>query len=138
LEGLSPTHPAIFCVKWRRTPATHCCLTFTALQDCDFSVGRTCIGTSDYSTKMYSYDDSPEPDPELKHFSIAAQLPFQTAKTPAFQVLEHTAAQKAIGRHAQAADTGRLGIAVHQALANEFDQPRDPPTVCRPGRANRP
>src|ERR1700689_2770430 len=34
------------------------------------SVGRTCIGTSDYSTKMYSYDDSPEPDPELKHFSI--------------------------------------------------------------------
>ena len=34
------------------------------------SVGRTCIGTSDYSTKMYSYDDTPEPDPELKHFSI--------------------------------------------------------------------
>lgn len=35
-----------------------------------FSVGRTCIGTSDYSTKMYSYDDAPAPDPELKHFSI--------------------------------------------------------------------
>jgi glucosylceramidase len=34
------------------------------------SVGRTCIGTSDFSTKMYSYDDTPEPDPELKHFSI--------------------------------------------------------------------
>jgi glucosylceramidase len=34
------------------------------------SVGRTCIGTSDYSTKMYSYDDTPEPDPELRHFSI--------------------------------------------------------------------
>jgi glucosylceramidase len=34
------------------------------------SVGRTCIGTSDYSTKMYSYDDSTEPDPELTHFSI--------------------------------------------------------------------
>lgn len=34
------------------------------------SVGRTCIGTSDYSTKMYSYDDSQEPDPELKNFSI--------------------------------------------------------------------
>ena len=34
------------------------------------SVGRTCIGTSDYSTKMYSYDDTPESDPELKHFSI--------------------------------------------------------------------
>ena len=36
------------------------------------SVGRTCIGTSDYSTKMYSYDDTPEPDPELKQFSIEA------------------------------------------------------------------
>ena len=34
------------------------------------SVGRTCIGTSDYSTRMYSYDDTPEPDPELTHFSI--------------------------------------------------------------------
>ena len=34
------------------------------------SVGRTCIGTSDYSTKMYSYDDTPQPDPELTHFSI--------------------------------------------------------------------
>jgi glucosylceramidase len=34
------------------------------------SVGRTCIGTSDYSTKMYSYDDTPETDPELKQFSI--------------------------------------------------------------------
>ena len=34
------------------------------------SIGRTCIGTSDYSTKMYSYDDSPDPDPELKKFSI--------------------------------------------------------------------
>lgn len=34
------------------------------------SVGRTCIGTSDFSTKMYSYDDTPEPDPDLQHFSI--------------------------------------------------------------------
>jgi glucosylceramidase len=34
------------------------------------SIGRTCIGTSDFSTKMYSYDDAPAPDPELKHFSI--------------------------------------------------------------------
>ncbi len=34
------------------------------------SVGRTCIGSSDYSTKLYSYDESPEPDPELKRFSI--------------------------------------------------------------------
>ena len=35
-----------------------------------FSVGRTCIGSSDYSTVAYSYDESAEPDPELKQFSI--------------------------------------------------------------------
>lgn len=34
-----------------------------------FSVCRTCIGSSDYSTKMYSYDEG-EPDPELTRFSI--------------------------------------------------------------------
>lgn len=31
--------------------------------------GRVCIGSSDYSTKMYSYDEG-EPDPELSRFSI--------------------------------------------------------------------
>jgi glucosylceramidase len=36
-----------------------------------FSVGRACIGSSDYSRNAYSYDDSSVPDPELKHFSIA-------------------------------------------------------------------
>ena len=35
------------------------------------SVSRTCIGASDYSTKAYSLDDSPEPDPDLKQFSTA-------------------------------------------------------------------
>jgi glucosylceramidase len=34
------------------------------------SVCRTCIGSSDYSTKEYSFDDGAEPDPELKRFSI--------------------------------------------------------------------
>jgi len=34
------------------------------------NVCRTCIGSSDYSTKVYSFDDSTEPDPELKKFSI--------------------------------------------------------------------
>ena len=34
------------------------------------SVGRTCIGSSDYSRTAYSFDDSQEPDPELKKFSI--------------------------------------------------------------------
>jgi glucosylceramidase len=34
------------------------------------SVSRVCVGASDYSRDLYSYDDSREPDPELKHFSI--------------------------------------------------------------------
>ena len=34
------------------------------------SVGRICVGSSDYSTKLYSFDDG-EPDPELTRFSIA-------------------------------------------------------------------
>ncbi|HEY1463728.1 MAG TPA: glycoside hydrolase family 30 protein [Terriglobales bacterium] len=34
------------------------------------SVCRTCIGASDYSTSVYSFDESSEPDPELKKFSI--------------------------------------------------------------------
>lgn len=34
------------------------------------NVCRTCIGSSDYATKVYSYDESSEPDPELKKFSI--------------------------------------------------------------------
>jgi len=34
------------------------------------SVGRTCIGASDYSCSAYSFDDAPTPDPELKSFSI--------------------------------------------------------------------
>jgi glucosylceramidase len=34
------------------------------------SVGRTCMGASDYSTRAYSFDDSSEPDPELQRFSI--------------------------------------------------------------------
>ena len=33
------------------------------------NVCRTCMGASDYSTKVYSYDEG-EPDPELKRFSI--------------------------------------------------------------------
>jgi glucosylceramidase len=35
-----------------------------------FNVCRTCIGASDYSLTAYSFDDSSEPDPELKKFSI--------------------------------------------------------------------
>jgi glucosylceramidase len=35
-----------------------------------FNVSRTCIGASDYSRTLYSFDESPTPDPELKKFSI--------------------------------------------------------------------
>ncbi len=35
----------------------------------NLSVGRVCIGSSDYSRNAYSYDDG-DPDPELKRFSI--------------------------------------------------------------------
>ncbi len=34
------------------------------------SLGRTCIGSSDYSLNAYTYDDSAAPDPDLKDFSI--------------------------------------------------------------------
>ena len=34
------------------------------------SVCRTCIGSSDYSTEVFSYDEG-EPDPDMKRFSIA-------------------------------------------------------------------
>ena len=34
------------------------------------NVCRTCIGASDYSRTLYSFDESAEPDPELKKFSI--------------------------------------------------------------------
>ena len=34
------------------------------------NVCRTCVGSSDYSRSVYSFDESAEPDPELKRFSI--------------------------------------------------------------------
>jgi glucosylceramidase len=34
------------------------------------NVNRTTIGASDYSTEAYTYDESDQPDPELKKFSI--------------------------------------------------------------------
>ena len=35
-----------------------------------FNVCRTCVGASDYSRTVYSFDESAEPDPEMKRFSI--------------------------------------------------------------------
>jgi glucosylceramidase len=43
---------------------------FFASEGLALSVGRTCIGSSDYSCSAYSFDDSRSPDPELKEFSI--------------------------------------------------------------------
>jgi glucosylceramidase len=34
------------------------------------SMGRICIGSSDYSLSTYSLDDAPAPDPDLKQFSV--------------------------------------------------------------------
>lgn len=34
------------------------------------NVCRTCIGASDYARNLYSFDESDEPDPQLKKFSI--------------------------------------------------------------------
>ncbi len=34
------------------------------------SVSRICMGSSDYSTKQYSYDEGLEPDPQMARFSI--------------------------------------------------------------------
>src|SRR5437899_6365496 len=39
------------------------------------NVCRTCIGASDYSTEVFSYDEG-EPDPEMKRFSIAHDQPY--------------------------------------------------------------
>jgi len=35
-----------------------------------FNVCRTCVGSSDYARTKYSFDESDEPDPEMKKFSI--------------------------------------------------------------------
>jgi glucosylceramidase len=43
---------------------------FFAPQEMALNVCRTCIGASDYSRTAYSFDESLEPDPELKRFSI--------------------------------------------------------------------
>ncbi len=35
-----------------------------------YSVLRSTIGSADFSTRSYSYDDTEQPDPQLEHFSI--------------------------------------------------------------------
>ena len=50
-----------------RAPVMHDLFSADAMA---LNVCRTCIGSSDYSTKVYSYDEGTEPDPELKKFSI--------------------------------------------------------------------
>jgi len=41
-----------------------------APEEMALNVCRTCIGASDYSRTMYSFDESHEPDPEMRKFSI--------------------------------------------------------------------
>jgi len=45
-------------------------LEFFSPEGLQFSVARTCIGSSDYSRSVYTFDDTPAPDPGLTHFSI--------------------------------------------------------------------
>ena len=39
------------------------------------NVCRTCIGSSDYSTEMFSYDEG-DPDPDMNRFSVAHDQPY--------------------------------------------------------------
>jgi glucosylceramidase len=41
----------------------------------NLSVSRICMGSSDYSTHVFSYDEG-EPDPDMKRFSIAPDKPY--------------------------------------------------------------
>src|ERR1017187_2463094 len=50
-----------------RQPILH---DFFAPGEMAMNVCRTCIRASDYARNLYSFDDSPEPDPELKKFTI--------------------------------------------------------------------
>ncbi len=43
---------------------------FFSPRELNFSVCRTCVGSSDYSRTLYSFDEG-APDPELRRFSIA-------------------------------------------------------------------
>ena len=42
----------------------------------NFTVCRSCVGSSDYSTRAYTYDDAPAPDPTLAHFNIDPDRPY--------------------------------------------------------------
>lgn len=44
---------------------------FVAPSGLRMSMGRTCIGSSDYSRNAYTFDDTRAPDPDLKAFTIA-------------------------------------------------------------------
>ncbi len=60
------------CYMLHQLPPAACDELFNELfhpSQMNLSVCRMCIGASDYSTKVYSYDEG-EPDPELSRFSI--------------------------------------------------------------------
>lgn len=69
--GAAFTEAACF-TFWRLDPEVRC----TVFEDLfhparmGLSVSRVCVGSSDYATKAYSYDESAEPDPKLERFSI--------------------------------------------------------------------
>jgi glucosylceramidase len=68
--GASLTDAACYMIA-RLSPAARAALLRELFHpsELNFSVSRVCIGSSDYATEAYSYDDG-EPDPELARFSI--------------------------------------------------------------------
>jgi len=60
------------CYMFHRLPAAHREELFHEMfhpSEMGLSAGRICIGSSDYSSEVYSYDEG-TPDPELRRFSI--------------------------------------------------------------------
>jgi glucosylceramidase len=71
--GFGPAFTDSACINLQRLDAPIRKKLFTQLfhpTEMNLSVGRTCIGSSDYAAKVYSFDDGLDPDPELKRFSI--------------------------------------------------------------------
>jgi glucosylceramidase len=68
--GASFTDAACYMISQMPEPKREALLRdFFDPKEMGFEVARSCIGSSDYATKMYSYAEG-EPDPELKRFSI--------------------------------------------------------------------
>lgn len=65
------TDSSCFLFNQMNSDARHCLLQeLFSTAGLNLSVGRTCIGSSDYSLATYTFDDTQTPDPDLTHFGI--------------------------------------------------------------------